>query len=110
MSEKENKNTTAFIDVRPAADVEEMENGVTITFEVPGVSADGIELCVKEHILELVASGALKRNGMTVRYKRAFELSDAVDVENISASTRDGVLTLFLPKSAKARVHRIQVS
>lgn len=100
---------TVFYDVRPATDVEECENGVTITFEIPGVAASGVDLSVKNRILKLNASGSLKRNGMTIRYQRAFELSDAVDVENISAKTKDGVLTLFLPKAEKAKVHRIQV-
>ena len=46
---------------------------------------------------------------MPLLYKRSFQLSDAVDVENISAKTQDGVLTLTLPKSERAKVHRIQV-
>ena len=42
-------------------------------------------------------------------YKRSFQLSDAIDVENISARTQDGVLTVTLPKSERAKVHRITV-
>ncbi len=110
MSEKELQEALNFYDVRPATDVEETENGVTIIFEIPGVSAEGVDLSVKDHVLTLSASGSLKRNGLVIRYQRAFELSDAVDVENITAKTKDGVLTLFLPKAEKARVHRIQVN
>lgn len=96
-------------EVRPAVDVTEENEGITIAFEIPGVNSKGVELEVKERILSLTAKSALSRRGRPVVYKRAFQLSDAVDVENITAKTQDGVLTLFLPKSEKAKVHRIKV-
>ena len=108
MSDQELKNGN-FYDVRPATDVEETENGAAVTIEIPGVAAAGVELNVKDRVLELSATGTLKRNGLPIRYQRAFELSDAVDVGKITAKTRDGVLTLFLPKSERARIHRITV-
>ncbi|MCQ2378910.1 MAG: Hsp20/alpha crystallin family protein, partial [Victivallaceae bacterium] len=92
MSDKELQNEN-FYDVRPATDVEETENGAVVTIEIPGVPAAGVTLDVKDRVLELSAVGTLRRNGIPIRYRRAFELSDAVDVENITAKTRDGVLT-----------------
>ena len=108
MSEKELQEK-AFYDVHPATDVEDAENGAVVTIEIPGVGAEGVELNVQSRILELSATGTLKRGGFPVRYRRSFELSDAVDTEHITAKTRDGVLTLFLPKAETARVRRISV-
>lgn len=102
------ENTPAY-EVRPAVDVTEENEGITIAFEIPGVNSKAVELGVKERVLSLIAKSTLTRRGMPVVYKRAFQLSDAVDVERITAKTQDGVLTLFLPKSEKAKVHRIQV-
>lgn len=121
MSEKkENKNAAAaetpaampkneHITIRPAADVTDEYDGMEITFELPGVSADNVELEVKNRLLTLKAKSSLHRRGMEIVYKRAFYLSDAVDADNISARISDGILTLFLPKSESAKPHKITV-
>ncbi len=95
--------------LRPAADVAEDEDGVEITFEVPGVAAKDVKLEVDNNLLTLVAKSALRKRGLPVAYKRSFYLSDTVDVGKISASARDGVLTLVIPRTERARPHRIQV-
>ena len=97
------------ITIRPAADVTDEYDGMEITFELPGVSADNVELEVKNRLLTLKAKSSLHRRGMAIVYKRAFYLSDAVDADNISARISDGILTLFLPKSESAKTHKIAV-
>ncbi|MBE6365925.1 MAG: Hsp20/alpha crystallin family protein [Lentisphaerae bacterium] len=97
------------IAIRPAADVTDEYDGMEITFELPGVSAENVTLEVKNRLLTLKAKSTLHRRGMPVVYKRAFYLSDAVDADNISAKISDGILTLFLPKSECAKTHRIPV-
>ena len=97
------------IHVRPAADVVEEHDGMEIIFEIPGVSADNVELEVKERLLSLKARSTLHRRGLPIVYKRAFYLSDAVDTAGIKAKVTDGVLSIFLPKSESAKTHRITV-
>ena len=98
-----------YIAIRPAADVTDEYDGMEISFELPGVSAERVELEVKNRLLTLKAASALHRRGMQIVYKRAFYLSDAVNAENISAKISDGVLTIFLPKSESAKPHKITV-
>ena len=43
-------------------------------------------------------------------YARSFQLSSKIDQDRISAELRDGVMTLVLPKSEKARPRKIAVS
>jgi HSP20 family protein len=97
------------ITVRPVADVTDEHDGVEISFEIPGAKAEDISLEVKDRLLTLRAASSLHRRGLPVSYNRAFYLSDAVDTGNISAKVSDGVLTLFLPKAASAKSHRIEV-
>ncbi len=97
------------ISVRPAADVIEEHDGMEIAFEIPGASADNVNLEVKDRLLSLKANSSLHRRGVPVVYKRAFYLSDAVDTSGIKAKVCDGVLTIFLPKSESAKTHRITV-
>ncbi len=42
-------------------------------------------------------------------FHRAFEVSETIDVERISAEYRDGVLTLHLPKLEKVKTRKIEV-
>lgn len=98
------------VELRPAVDVSEEACGVKIAFEVPGANADTIDISVENGVLEMRACSTLKRNGFPIVYHRAFQLSDMVDVKGISGSARDGILTLCLPKSERATVHRIKVS
>ena len=100
---------TERVELRPAVDIIEGEEGVCIFFEVPGANAKSVEVEVNDGVLYMSAKSTMTRNGRPILYKRAFQISDAVDVENITAKTTDGVLKLVLPKSEKAKVHKIKV-
>ena len=108
MSE-EVKMNEQYMEVLPAADIIDDEKNAVISLEVPGANAQTVTVEVKDQILNMEARSSLTYHGMQLLYKRSFQLSDAVDVENISAKTQDGVLTVTLPKSERAKVHRIQV-
>ena len=97
------------LEVRPVVDIIECEEGVTLFFEVPGANAKTVDVEVNDGVLYVNAKSSLARSGRQIVYKRAFQISDAVDVEKISAKTVDGVLKLVLPKSEKAKVHKIKV-
>lgn len=93
----------------PAVDLVEGEEQVSIIADVPGVAEGGVELTVEKNILTLVAKPEVPSfEGKKLAYSEygvgeyhcAFTLSDGVDKENISASLKDGVLTINLPKQA----------
>ena len=99
-----------LLEMRPAVDIIEGEEGeTTLFFEVPGANAKTVDVEVNGGVLYVSAKSSLKRGGRQIVYKRAFQISDAVDVENISAKTVDGVLKLVLPKSERAKVHKVKV-
>ena len=98
------------VEVRPLVDIIGGNDNVTIFFEVPGANSKTVEVEVDDGVLYVNARSSLRRNGRQVVYKRAFQISDAVDVANISAKTSDGVLELALPKSERAKVHKIKVN
>ena len=108
MNEEVKKNEQ-YMEAMPAADIIDSEKNAVISLEVPGANSQTVTVEVKDQILSVEAKSSLTYHGMPLLYKRSFQLSDAVDVENISAKTQDGVLTVTLPKSERAKVHRIQV-
>jgi HSP20 family molecular chaperone IbpA len=103
---------------RPASDILEREDGFHIFMDMPGVAKDDIELDLMEN--ELIVSG--KTNYVlgdgekyievefgNCEYRRTFTLSDAVDREKIKATTRNGVLELYLPKAEKTLPKKIEI-
>ena len=102
--------TEEQIEVRPVVDITENADGVTLCFEVPGANSKTVDVEVKYGVLYVSAKSSLRRRERQIVYKRAFQLSDSVDVENISAKTEDGVLTIGIPKSEKAKIHKIKVN
>lgn len=103
------KEKKMFTEVVPVADVVEENDKAMVYFEVPGTNSKRVKVEVKNSTLTIEAESYLERHGKPVLFKRSFELSDAVDVDNIKAKTEDGVLTLTLPKSESAQVKKITV-
>lgn len=108
MTGKEEKKDR-ILEVMPLVDILENEDAVTMWFEIPGANSGTVSIEVKERILSVSAASTLKRGGRSIVFRREFQLSDLIDVAGIKARTQDGVLTLSLPKSENARVHRIRV-
>lgn len=97
------------VTIVPLVDIMENNEGVTLTFEVPGANSESVDIEVLNNIMTMSAKSSLQRNGRPVVFKRNFRLSEDVDVQNITAKTKDGVLTLEIPKAERAKVHRIKV-
>ncbi len=102
----------------PRVDVFEDETGITILADVPGVAKEQLTLKVEGDALVIeggvapFAPGALEPVYAEVRltsYRRSFTLSRELDANRTQASLKDGVLTLRIPKQAKAQPRRISV-
>ncbi len=93
----------------PAVDLLETDQEVTLIVDVPGVNDNGVSLAIEKNILSLSAIPAVceipnKRLAYSEygvgEYKRSFALSEEVDREHVTASLKDGVLKVVLPKMA----------
>ena len=93
----------------PLVDILEGNDGITMWFEIPGANSKTVDIEIKNRIMTMTAASSLRRDGHAIVFKREFQLSDGIDIEKISAKTQDGVLTLILPKSDSAKVHKITV-
>lgn len=99
-----------FIEIMPLVDILDSNDGVTMYFEVPGANRQNIDIEVKDGVMAIKAVSALRRNGKSIVFKRQFRMADSVDIGRITAQTQDGVLTLTIPKSEEAKIHKIKVS
>ena len=102
----------------PAVDIFESEREITLLADMPGVTSDGVTIDVQNDELKVTGEVEpqrsenetyLLREYETGRFHRHFSLSDRIDQSKISASMRDGVLRLVLPKVEKAKPRRIEV-
>jgi HSP20 family molecular chaperone IbpA len=106
---EEKAQAQAYWDVEPAVDLMEFEDGFKLIADLPGVSASGLTVDVDSGMLNITGVSDMVRNEKTVRYRRSYKLSNDLDVAGISATEKNGVLELVVPKAAVAKVHKIKV-
>lgn len=103
----------------PLVDIYETDAGLTLIAEMPGVDNESVEVEVEKGVLTIrgkakapeTAGYAPLYEGMAIGgdFYRAFALSDEVDRDKTTASLKDGLLTVQLPKAEQARTRRIKV-
>ena len=103
----------------PPIDIYETADGLVLYADLPGVAAEGLDLQVQDSRLTLFGHVQLRdpENAQLVHqeyqigdYLRSFILSDEVDHERIQAKLTNGVLRVELPRAARAKPRRIDVS
>jgi HSP20 family protein len=104
----------------PETDVIETEREIRVVTEMPGLKRENIEVDVENNVLtvrgekrEERTEGEQGRFHLAERrygtFSRSFVLPRDVDADSIQARFDDGVLTVTIPKSEKARRRRIDV-
>jgi HSP20 family molecular chaperone IbpA len=103
----------------PPIDIYETPDGLVLYADLPGVTADSLDLQVQDKRLTLygrvrASDGAVVRvlhqEYQTGDFLRSFILSDEVDHERIQAKLNNGVLRVELPRAARTKPRRIDVS
>jgi HSP20 family protein len=105
---------------QPAVDIREEENCYLITADVPGVNSKDIDVTLEDGVLSIKGSrntekevseaGYRRRERTNGTFLRQFTLPDTVDANSISASARDGVLEVTIPKQEKPAAKKIAVN
>lgn len=108
--------------VVPSIDVRETDQAYTVTAELPGLERKDVELNLRDNALTL--SGE-KRAGHTEedggraytersygRFERVIPLDAEIDANKVRANFKNGILTVDLPKNAKAqdKTRRIEIN
>jgi HSP20 family protein len=104
--------------LRPATDIFEQPDGITLQMDVPGASRDRLTLQVTRDRLDVEAEvrvdmpqdiEALYADLRATRYQRSFVLSGELDADKVEATLKDGLLTLRIPKRVELRPRKIEV-
>lgn len=106
----------------PEADVIERENEIRVVVELPGLDPEEVDLSLENNVLSITGEKREERREGDEKsryhlserrygkFTRSFVLPREVDAESIRASFDNGVLTITIPKSEKARRRRIEIA
>ena len=94
----------------PAVDVKETDNSFVLTADIPGLTKKDIKVNVANGKLSISGERTYETDQENDNYHyrerrfgtfdRSFKLPDTVDEEKISASFKNGILNVALPKNA----------
>ena len=103
----------------PPVDVAETQEKILVRAEVPGMRQEDIQIEFENGLLTIRGERAfLKQEAVTWhrvertygKFSRSFTLPRTVDAEGITASYRDGVLEIDVPKREEARPKQIRIA
>lgn len=102
----------------PAVDIFEDAHQLTVRADMPGVSKESLSVQADRNSLVIEGQIALNMpQGMSAlyadlqntKYRRSFVLSGELETERISATLKDGLLTVRIPKRVEYRTRKIKV-
>ncbi len=114
--ELEHEDTQADI-IRPAVDIFEAKQGLTLVADMPGVAKEDLSIDIDKGFLTIRGQAKSKLTGEQLsqeflpgNYYRQFHVPNEIDASSISAEMDNGVLTLHLPKTEAAKPRRIEIT
>ena len=102
----------------PALDIYQNNDNVVAVVELPGMRKEEIEISLHDGTLTIAGERKSEAsNGNTAerseryigKFRRSITLPVRVDSNKVSATYRDGILTITLPKAEEAKPKQIQV-
>lgn len=101
----------------PRVDIFENDEAFTLLADLPGVEPENVDVRIDGETLVLSALRGPPAEGTPLHqemvhrdYQRRFKVNAPVVAEEVSASYRDGVLRLRLPKAPESRPRRISIT
>jgi len=104
----------------PALDVKETKENIVVTAEIPGLTAKDVEVTISGDLLIIKGEKKQEKEEKEESYllierrygsfSRSVRLTSEVDTKNIKAAHKEGVLTITLPKSEKAKEKQIKIN
>ena len=103
----------------PRSNIYETDEALVVLADMPGVDENSLDITLEKNVLSirgLVEWQNPDNYNLSYAeyevgdYERNFTLSDGIDQDNITASIRNGVLQINLPKSGPAVAKKISVT
>ena len=109
----------ALADWEPLADITEDEKEYVIKAELPDVKKDDVKVIVENGVLTIAGERKFEKEEKKKKYHRveraygsfvrSFALPDLAEADKVKAEFRDGMLTVHVPKSERAKAKQVEV-
>ena len=113
------RQTQLFSGWTPALDLYQNNDHVVAVVELPGMRKEEIEISLHDGMLTISGErGTTATNGenaerterISGKFRRSITLPTRVDAGKVSATYKDGLLTVTLPKAEEAKPKQIKVN
>ena len=111
---EETRSSEKFI--KPAVNIIETEEGLTLTADIPGASKESLDVNVEKGILTITAPVSRDMPGNSgytefelASYYRQFSIPESLDHVKAKADLANGILTLRIPKAEAAKPRKIEI-
>jgi len=113
------RQTQLFSGWTPALDLYQNNDNVIAVIELPGMRKEDIEISLHDGMLTIAGERrtetqdgekAERSERYVGKFRRSITLPTRVDANKVSATYKDGILTVTLPKAEEAKPKQIQVS
>ena len=113
-------NTLFSVSKFPPVDIYENDKDYVITAELAGYDEDKINIFAEKHVLHIASDEHenakensdrkyLIKERSVKSFERSFTLPEDANEENITASYKMGILSVFIPKMPKVEPKKIEV-
>ena len=117
---RDDESSAATSSWSPAVDIKEEEGRFVIYADIPGVNPQDIEVSMENSVLTIKGERKLENREDNKEFKRVeriygsfyrrFSLPDIADADKITASGKDGVLEVVIPKRPSAQARKIAIT
>ena len=113
------RQTQLFSGWTPALDLYQNNDNVIAVLELPGMRKEDIEISLHDGMLTIAGERKTETQGgekaerserYIGKFRRSITLPTRVDADKVSATYKDGILTVTLPKAEEAKPKQIQVN
>jgi len=94
--------------LEPLYEVEDKEDAILVTFDLPRVRKENVEINTTENTVDVIAKmsdavcwerwGSIQKRISFQAFRKQIRLPELVDPEKVSASFKNGILRINLPK------------
>ncbi len=113
------RQTQLFSGWTPALDLYQNNDNVIAVVELPGMRKEAIEISLHDGMLTIAGERKTETHGgekaerserYIGKFRRSITLPTRVDANKVSATYKDGILTVTLSKAEEAKPKQIQVN
>ena len=113
------RQTQLFSGWTPALDLYQNNDNVIAVVELPGMRKEDVEISLHDGMLTIAGERKMETQGSEKaerseryigKFRRSITLPTRVDADKVSATYKDGILTVTLSKAEEAKPKQIQVN